>query len=212
MNSENLQGILIKWNKPLAERDYNNLQEGDFTVLNHNKQCPVTDGSQVIFSGLPEADLYEWLMRKEGERLQGYDYRLFVENQIQRPTNTKDTVFTNYNIWATEYAVIRRSDDEIIAAIRQTENEANLSIQSESEKAKMSMLVPAVNDKVSQGLTLNDAEQAVRTRMLEIAEKAFRNAANAELLINVVKAGGTPNLDSGWEYDNITPQGFPFTA
>lgn len=202
MNSENLQGILIKWNKPLSERDYNNLQEGDFTVLNHNKLCPVTDGSSVVFSGLTEADLYEWLMRKEDERLQGYDYRLFVENQIQRPTNTKDAVFTNYNIWVTEYAVIRRSDDEIIAAIRQTENEANLSIQSESEKAKMSMLVPAVNDKVSQGLTLNDAEQAVRTRMLEIAEKAFRNAANAELLINAVKGGGTPNLDSGWEFDN----------
>ena len=212
MNSENLQGILIKWNKPLAERDYNNLQEGDFTILNHNKPCPVTDGSPVVFSGLPDADMYEWLMRKESQRLEGYDYRLFIENQIQCPTNTKDDVFVNYSIWKTEYSVIRRTDDEIIAAIRQTENEANLSIQSESEKAKMSMLVPAVNDKVSQGLTLNDAEQAVRTRMLEIADKAFRNAANAELLINTVKVAGTPNLDSGWEYDNITPQGFPFTA
>lgn len=48
--------------------------------------------------------------------------------------------------------------------------------------------------------------------MLEVATKAFENASNADALIAVVNSGGTPNLDSGWIYDNITPQGSPFNA
>lgn len=212
MNSEGLNGILIKWNKPVSERDYNNLQEGDFTVLNWNKPCSRTDGMPIDFSGAPDEESLEWLMYAEGQRLEGYDYRLFIENQVQRPTNIKDSEFINYNKFLTEYSVIRRTDAEIISAIQQMENEANLTIQSESEKAKMAMLSPAVNDKIANGLPLDKPEQNVRTRLLEIASKAFQNAANAEAMIQLVKSGGTPNLDSGWIYDNLTNLDYPFNG
>ena len=54
--------------------------------------------------------------------------------------------------------------------------------------------------------------QAVADRLTEVANKANQNAANAESLIAIVNCGGIPDIDSGWEYDNISPQGFPFNA
>jgi hypothetical protein len=211
MNSEGLRGIRIEWQIPSNQRDYSNLKDTDFVVLNYNAICPRVDGLPIDFSGAPNAENLEWLMYAEGERLTDYDFRIFIENQSQRPTNEKDTEFVNYNKFLTTYSVTKRPIADIIAAIRQLENEANLAIQNEGEKAKMAMLIPAVTTKLASGTTLNAAETAVYNRMLEVAEKAFQNAANADLLIELAKVGANLDLDSGWIYDNITPQGYPFS-
>lgn len=208
MNSENLNGILIFWNKP--ERDYNNLQEGDFTVLNYNKPCPVTDGSPVTFTGVENADRYEWLVKQQGETVEGIDYDLFTQNTVSRPTATKHAEFVNYNVWLTEVQNVRRTSEELIQVIRDRENEANSSVLNESERNKLQMIAPAVNAKLASGLALNAQEQAVYNRMLEVSNKAMLNASNAANLISIVNAGGTPDIKSGWEYDNISDQGFPF--
>jgi len=206
------KGILIFWLKQLAERDYNNLVENvDYKIINPNKPCPNTDGSPVDFTGAPGAENYEWLLRPDGVKV-GVDYRIYVENEAKRPTQTKDTEYPNYSIFLTEYGVVRRSNDEIIAAIRQMESNANLAVQGEADKNKMAMMSPAVYMAQAQNIPLTPDLQAVADRLTEVANKANQNAANAKSLIDVVIAGGIPDIDSGWEYDNITAQGFPFNS
>lgn len=209
----NLQdGILIEWLKPVSERDYNNLVEGvDFIILNYNKPCPRMDGALIDFTGVPNAENLEWLIKSMGNRA-GVDFRLYMENIASRPTQTADADYQNYHQYITEYGNVRRTNDELIAAIRQMEATANLSVQSESEKNKIAMMAPAVNAALAQNLHLTDSQQVVYNRMIEIANKADQNAANAKSLIDIVNAGGIPDIDSGWEYDNVSPQGYPFNA
>lgn len=211
MNSEGLSGVLIQWLKPYNQRNYDSLVENvDYIILNYNKICPVTDGRAIDFTGAPNSENLEWLMRSEGPRLQGYDYRLYLENSITRPTNQKDSIFIHYDKWLTSYSLVKRSNDDICKVIEQLENDANNQVQNESEKAKMLMISPSINAKISAGISLNTYEQAVYTRMLEVADKAWKNAANAKLLKDQVNQGITPNLDSGWETDSLTPTGYPF--
>lgn len=210
----NLQeGILIYWLKPMAERDYNNLVENvDYEVRNRNAPCPVTDGSPVDFTGAVGAENYEWLVKSDGKRVT-VDYRLYMENIARRPTQTKCEDYPNYNIFVTEYGIVRRSNAEIITAIRQEESLANASILSEGEAKKLAMMQSAVNRAYNLGLLpLTPDLQAVEDRSLEVANKANMNARNAQDLIAIVEAGGMPDISSGWEYDNILPQGFPFNG
>lgn len=209
----NLQeGILIEWLKPASERDYNNLVEGiDFKVLNYNAPCSRTDGQPIDFTGAPNAENLEWLVKINGVRA-GVDYRLYMENVASRPTQNSDTEYPNYHQWITEYANVRRSNAEIIASIRQMESQANLSVQGEADKNKMAMMSPAVFMAQAQNIPLTPDLQEVADRLIEVANKANINAKNAQDLIAIVEAGGMPDIDSGWEYDNITPKGFPFNA
>ena len=207
-NLEN--GILIEWLKPVSERNYDNLVDGvDFIVLNYNKPCPNADGSPIDFTGVPNAENLEWLIKSTGNRA-GVDYRLYMENIANHPTATADPDYPNYHQYVTEYANVRRTNAELIDAIRQMEATANLSVQTEAEKNKISMMAPAVNAALAQNLPLTDSQQAVYNRMIEIANKADQNAANAASLIAIVETGGIPDIDSGWEFDNITAQGYPF--
>jgi len=204
------KGILIFW--LLATRNYETAIEGiDYEVRNPNAACPNTDGNPIDFTGAPGAENYEWLLKPDGVHV-GVDYRIYKENIAQRPTQIKDVEYPNYSIYLTEYGVVRRSNDELIAAIRQMESKANLSVQGEADKNKMAMMSPAVYMAQAQNLPLTTDLQTVADRLIEVANKANQNAANAQSLISVVTAGGIPDIDSGWEYDNITPQGFPFNS
>ena len=210
----NLQdGILIEWLKPVSERDYNNLVEGvDFVVLNYNKPCPNSDGSPISFAGVPNAENLEWLIKSTATRV-GVDFRLYMENIASRPTQTSDPDYPNYHQWITEFGNVRRTNEEIIAAIRQMEKQANTSILAEGDATKLNMMQASVTNAYRLGLVpLAPDLQEIEDRLLEVANKANQNARNAADLIAIVEAGGIPNLDSGWEYDNITPKGFPFNA
>jgi hypothetical protein len=206
------KGILIFWLNDKSQIDYNNLVDGvDFRVVNPNSPCPRTDGEPISFEGAPNAAMYEWLVKTEGVHV-GVDYRIYKENEAKRPTDTPCQDYPNYNVYITEYTPVRRDNIELIAAIRQMESQANLAVQGEADKNKMAMMSPAVYMAQAQNLPLTPDLQAVADRLIEVANKANQNAANAASLIAVVEAGGIPDLDSGWEYDNITPQGFPFNA
>lgn len=211
MNDLN-KGILIFWLKPKTEINYDNLVEGvDYKVINPNCPCPQTGGEPISFAGVPDSDRYEWLVKPDGKHV-GVDYRLYKENEAKRPTNLACVDYPNYNVFITEYGIVRRSDAELIAAIRQMESSANLAVQGEADKNKMAMMSPAVYMAQAQNIPLTPDLQAVADRLTEVANKANQNAANAASLISVVESGGIPDLDGGWEYDNITPQGYPFNA
>lgn len=206
MNSEGKIGVIVEWLKPIAERDYDNLVEGvDFIIINPSRICPRADGLPVQFDN-PKM---EWLLRADGESISP-DYNIYYETIVSRPTNTKDTELTNYNLFLNERVLVRRTNEEIVAVIRDKENEANNSVLGEAERNKLAMLAPAINVKLSSGIPLNTQETAVRNRMIEVAEKAMLNASNAASLISLVEAGNTPDVTQGWEYDNITNVGYPF--
>lgn len=205
MNSEGKIGVLLHWLVPASERDYNNLKATDFEVLDYNRVCSRVDGMPIDFSGAPDAENMEWLLIKEGERVNP-DYSLYVENVIARPTNTKDEELINYNLWLIEYNIVRRSNEEIITAIKEYERQANLSVQSESDKTKTDMVYPSVLMAMASNTPLTEEQLAVKNRVTEIANRATMNAANAKALIELVLTGVTPDIKIGWQYDNISAQ------
>lgn len=210
MNTVGLIGVLIRWNTPLESRDYSNLKDTDFEIISMSKPCPVSDGSPISFAGA-DGD-YEWLVKKSGTQVTGYDSRLYVENIASRPTNVKSDEYTNYNVFLTEYQIVRRSNEEIISVIKQIEEESNANLLKEAGGTKIVLLGTSAASKQASGVTLTDEEQNVLTRSNELSTKCMQNAANAEALIAIVNAGGNLDLDSGWKIDNITEVGTPFNS
>ena len=206
MNSEGRIGVIVQWLRPKTEIDFDALVEGtDFIVVNPAKVCPRTDGLPVQF----DDPSYEWLLRKDGDSVSP-DYNIYIENIVSRPTNTKDEELINYNVFLNERKLLRRSNNEIISIIREKENQANNAVLGEAGRNKLAMLTPAILVKVASGQSLNEYEQAVMTRMNEVNQRAIVNSSNAQSLIDVVNAGGTPDINQGWEYDNISEVGYPF--
>lgn len=213
MNSEGLMGILIEWLKPENERNYTDLKENvDYRVLNPNKECPVIDGSPIDFTGAPNAQNLEWLVKTYGDRVPGFDFRIYIEDEYSSPTNLPHPDFSNYRQFKAVYSLVRRTNEDILNVIEQIENEANLSIQNESEKAKMQLLFPTVQSKKIAGLALEPFEQEVWDRQNIVSQKAWQNAANAKNLKDAIIAGLTPDISKGWEYDNIPSAGYPFNS
>jgi len=206
MDSTGLSGILIEWITPLAQRDYNNLKEGiDFVIANQYKVCPNTDGSPIDFTGAPNAENLEWLLRRDGLDV-GKDPQMYGRIIVSRPTNNKDSEFTNYHVYKTDFIYKRRDNEDIISVIKQLENNANVSVQSESNKIKTEMKWPDVQQALATNSPLDINQQAVLTRVTEVANRATLNADNAKNLIDLVLAGNTPDITLGWQTDNITSQ------
>lgn len=204
-------GVTIEWLKPLSERDYNNLVENvDFIYINQNKPCSRDDGEPMDFSGMENANMLEWLIKEVGNTTSP-DFRIYAENIVSRPTNIKDTDWPNYNKFVIEYSRVRLSNDQIIASIRNMEAQANAKVLAEGESAKAQMLSHDIYEAIANKQALTDDQQAVYNRLAQMNAIGLQNATNADSLIAVVNAGGTPDLDSGWITDTITSQGYPFT-
>ena len=217
MNSEHFQVVTIEVTnlaktKELLISKSVELIEGDYAIKNPAHQCPTTDGSYPV--GMPE----NWYLLGvyRGQQNPEFDNRILVENQFTRPVFEPHPEFPDYFQYRTDFSLVERTLDELISTIKQMEREANLSIQSEADKAKMEMFIPAVSAKYGvQPLT--DAEQNVYTRMLELADKGAQNAANAARLISIAKNNADPtktkqtfDVSVGWTYDAITLLGSPF--
>jgi len=202
MNSEGKIGKSIKWLKPLAERNYDNLVENvDFIILKNIHVCPVPDGAVILF----EEPGCEWLLIKENQ-IPDIDYEFYRLNQVSRPTNIKDSELTNYNIWKIEYQIIRLEVDEIIANIKQHENAANIAIECECDKTKTDMKLGGVLIALANKIPLTLEQEAVYQRNIERDNLVSMNADNARILIEQVKLGNTPDVTTGWHTDSITAQ------
>jgi len=209
-NTIGLYGVTIKWLNRTP--NYSDLKpEIDYVIVKSAFACPNYYGDPI--QGLAEDE--EWLAISSNAYPSDYTPEMYKVETTTLPTNQKHPDFPNYNMYLTKYDRVLRNEAELIESILQIENEANMSIQSESEKAKMAQLAPCIAAKYGNS-PLNDPEQAVYNRMIEVGDKVFANAANATQLIAIVKNNAditkTPRLfdiKSGWIYDNITPQGFP---
>lgn len=214
MNSTGLIGVLIKWLVDKSQVDYANLFENrDYIVINPSKVCPVTDGSIVSFStDVADSDKLEWMLRRSTVS-SNPDFDIYYENYVQRPTSVYDDEFPNYRVFLNDIVLVRKSNDEIIAAIRQKEAEANASVIGEAGSDKLNVLYAGVVAKLLAGsslTSLSECEQNVYNRQVEVSAKVTANAANARMLITSVNNNATPNISEGWEYDNISDCGTPF--
>jgi hypothetical protein len=153
---------------------------------------------------------YEWLVNHTPFDMPDYDSRVWVLLENEQPTNQPHPEYANYKSFVKTYGLEKRPVVEIIESVRAKEAEANASVMSEAESSKMIVLSQSAAYKTQQGIALSESEANAQTRMIEVSNKINRNAANAELLIGLINAGQEPDIDGGWEFDNITAIGFPF--
>ena len=205
-----LQGKLIKW---LVEpRNYTNPVNGiDYSIINSNP-CPVIPGTPIV--GLPAGE--EWLANYTVPSSQ-YDQRIWIQMVTLRPTNTPHPIYPVYNQYQTSFSLQKRSENEIINAIIAKKEDANSALQADAGGAIfMANALNAIDDK-QRGVTISADQIACIDRLKEVTAKMNNNAEHANNLIALLKSGGEPDLDAiktdscefGWEYDRLTPCGFP---
>ena len=197
-------GKLILWLK--AEKNYTNPVRGiDYSIVNSGA-CSRNDGQPI--TGMDAG--YEWLADFVPFATPDYDPRIWILVQSSYPTNVAHPEFPNYKTFQTTYTLEKRTNEAIIASIRQAEASANNKLATEAEMPKMAILANAANTKVANNTPLTEGEQAAIDLNLQVSVKMTKNSANAILLIEQVNAGQEPLIDEGWEIDNLLPVGQPF--
>lgn len=201
-----IYGVLIRWTNP-ENKNYNQATAGvDYNVVKTGL-FPRQDGEQI--TGLDPS--YEWLVNRTPFAMPDYDSRIWILTETKRISNEINNEYPNYNSYETLYGLQKRTSEDIIASIRAKEAEANAAIMSEAESSKLIVLSQSAAFKNQQGIALSEGESAAQIRMVEVADKINRNAANAELLISIAENNNEPDIDSGWEYDNLSDVGYPFS-
>jgi len=207
MNTTNLAGRLIQFNKPIEQIDFENLQPNDWKFLNLYK-CPVMDGSPIP----PLGDNIYWFVDEHGVQPPSYDPRLLLLNEDARPTNVKSTTYPNYNMFFFKYTVSNRSVDEVRESIINEEKLANANLDKEADVSTMNTFVQGYLCAVAAGLNPTDAQVNAYNRQADVQEKKAKNADNRLLLIAELESGNfNIDISSGWNNDNIAPGGYPFS-
>ena len=207
MDSTNLQGVLIQWLRPKNEIDFNDVKSYDWKFIK-TLQCPVMYGD-----ALPDlGDNMEWLANESGTQPLDYDSRLFVLNIKSKPTNVAHSLFPNYNRFFTSYELTRRTDEEIIESIIQEEKLANSQLDDEADVNTMNTFVLGYLAAKADGIQPVQAQINAYNRQAYVQAKKAQNAANRIELIKQLNLGNyNIDISSGWERDNITVGGFPFS-
>lgn len=207
MDTSNLQGVLIQWLKPKTEIDFNDVKSTDWKFITA-MQCPIVDGS-----ALPDlGDNYEWVANEQGVQPINYDSRLYVLVNDSRPSNTAHSVFPNYNTFYTSYALEHRSIEDVTASIIQEEKMANNALDAEADVSTMNTFVLGKLDAFTNGLAPVEAQINASNRLVYVQQKKAQNASNRIELIHQLTLGNyNIDISSGWERDNITVGGFPFS-
>lgn len=175
-------------------------------------EWPQSDPNQLP-TFTPEYSNYEWLHFFTANSVpSNYDSRIWVENEnVIGPTTIKHPIYTNVNQFRTEKTLVKRTNEEIIQSIREKEAWANSTLTLESERDKLYTLTALAQQRQFEGITLTDQEQAVIDRMKEVGVKIWQNAQRAEQLIEVVMLGNEPDIETGWQINELTNVGYPFT-
>jgi hypothetical protein len=176
-------------------------------------EYPMADPNEpVVFA--PGFENYEWLHFNTVSNVpDNYDSRIWKENvNVVGPTTTKHPVYTNINQFRTEITLTKRDAAEIITAIREKEAWANSTLVSSSEKDKLDSLVKLAQQRQLEGIQLSEDELVVIERMKQVGVKTWQNADRANVLIGIVNDGNEPDIDTGWQVDELTANDYPFNG
>ena len=110
-----------------------------------------------------------------------------------------------------------KSLPELVAAINQREDEANIKVRLESKFDKVSMVSQPIVSKYGT-VTLTEIEQKIYDRVMEVQSRAITNDENARRLMTIAEFNDTHpvaehqvfDINSGWQEDGITPLDIPF--
>jgi len=206
MDSSNLQGVYLQWLRPKTEIDFNNVLSTDWQFIK-TLQCPVIDGSAFDLG-----ENYEWLANEQGVQPIYYDSRLLVLIEDARPSKTHHSLFPNYKRFYRADALEQRSIPEISESIIQEEKMANTALDQEADVAVMTTFVLGYLAAIASGLVPTEAQVNAYNRQAYVQQKKSQNAANRIELIRQLNLGNyNVDISLGWERDNITVGGFPFS-
>ncbi|NJM15924.1 MAG: hypothetical protein HC896_11660 [Bacteroidales bacterium] len=195
-----MRAILIRHDN--SPKGYSEIKRDEYPNIDPNAAITFT----------PDLTGYEWLhFFTENSVPNDYDPRIWEQNEVVvGPTTIKHPVYTNINQFRTEITLVKRAKEDIINSIREKEAWANSTLIQESEKDKMYTLTNLAQQRQFEGITLTEQELAVINRMKEVGVKVWQNAQRAEALIAIVDANNEPDIDTGWQLDDLTDNGFPF--
>jgi hypothetical protein len=191
-----MNGILIKWIDKTA---------GTYDVIKFNATWPALDLDLPLGNDLP----YEWFMPFVANNIPEYDSRLWILNENIGPSELAHPEHPVHKQWRTEYSLSKRTNEEIIDSIRQAEANANFSLEQSSDPIKANALWRTAMEKLVKNQEITESDQGALNRANEVTVKVGKNAENAKILIAQVMLGIEPNIDYGWEYDNLTAQVYP---
>lgn len=210
-----IAGALIKWLKPSEELNYSALVENvDYQILNRNN-CPRIDGQPVV--GLEPNT--EWMANYEPYKTMDYDPRVYIPVKHETPTVIAHPSYPNYHQFLITYTYERRSNEDIVTAIKAKMSDANASLITQSDRDMLNVITINSGYNLADGKQLTPEEITAKNRLQEVNCKMQKNIAHAQSLIDVVNDGGTPDINAlattdneiGWIYNNLTPCGFPFS-
>ena len=199
-----MRAILIK--RDNSPKGYSEIKRDEYPSSNLNQI--------ITFSGIPDADKYEWLHFYEARTAPNdYDSRIWtLDYVVVGITQIKHPDYLNINQFRTEITLVKKSNAEIETSIREKEAQVNSTLLAEGEKDKMYALTNLAQQRQYEGIPLTAQELAVLKRMKEIGVKVWQNSQIAEQLITIVNTNNEPDIDFvGWQTDNLNPCGPPFS-
>lgn len=177
-----MKAILIKWTS--AQRNYDNPIRGiDYNVLSSTGDFPSADPD---FNPTMPNPLEEILIPITVVNNSIPDMRVFNEVVLTKPTQTKHETFRNVNTYQTSSSYEYRSAEELIDVVKQREREANMSINLIADTEKLKMFSGPVLAKYGR-IPLNETEQKIYDREMEVQSCGIANDANARRLISVAE-------------------------
>lgn len=206
MNLTGKRGTIVEWLKPKSEINFEApIENVDYKIILRNNVYPNSDGSAVVYENLPN---YEWLLQVDPQ-YPPYEQRLEILLVSDYPTQTPCEDGSPINVFSKRFGFERRPLEDIIKSIRLEQESANNALCKEAEFNTMTVLCNGWNAAVAQGNTPSQEQQNAHDRNEYLQVKILENASNATDLIEAVSACLSPDLNSGWERDNIVPA-YPF--
>ena len=147
-----------------------------------------------------EADL-EWKLLIDSEK-PVYDANL--ERLVKSEDNTDDPhpVYPHLKTVIANYVSERKTDNEIIQSIENLKQSANQQIiyaQGQSEELQYLTLYALI--RLAKGQSVPPAANLIALTVEDIAQGILANGVNAEVLINEINLGNSPDINTGWIYE-----------
>lgn len=165
-------------------------------------------GEILKFSNYPNIDLspvqglepdLEWILKHTPYPAPEYDSRIFMLKETSSVTTEPHPQFPDINMYKTTYATIKRPNEDIIRAIENAEESANMSVMDYRTNDKLHTLAVGIHTRQNEGILPSQAELEILNRLKEIDVKLWKNDAEKHLKIEQVEAGLEPDIDAGWE-------------
>jgi len=214
-----MKAIKILWKVPVSERDYAGINGGivggrDWQVASTSFNFPSSDPN---FDPTLANPMEEMLIMTDVVMQSPPEPRVYKAEMYVTPTNVKNSTFTKVNEYQTQTRYVFKSLLDLVAAINQREDEANIKVRLESKFDKVSMVSQPIVSKYGT-VTLTEIEQKIYDRVMEVQARAIANDENSRRLMTIAEFNDSHpveehqvfDINSGWQEDGITPLDIPF--